>query len=109
MNAVLENMTNSSSGLLRYPSDELMMSVDTDIASLLAMSGLIAVVDEQHRIVVRQFLRSRHHKLGRSIRSGHEVVRLPRAVERGEADGLLVEMIFEQAVMAARPQLAELD
>src|SRR5262249_39378553 len=38
-------------GLLWYPSDEPMMSVDTDLAALLAMSGLVAVVDEQHRII----------------------------------------------------------
>ena len=78
-----------------------------DLAALVAMRRVVAVIDQQHRIVVRELARAAQADRGRPVGIGGEIVAASSAVERGEADRGLVEMVLEQAVDAVRPQPGE--
>lgn len=86
--------------LLRNPRDQLVMSVDADIAAPVRMGGLVAVVDEQDRVGVRQRMRRHDGQPGAAVLARHEIVRVAGAVERGESDRLLVEVVFEPPTTA---------
>ena len=80
-----------------------MMGIDADIAALIAVGRLVAMIDKQHRIGVRKRLRSHDGHLGAAILVRYEIIGRAGAIEWRKSNGLLVEVILEQAVMTVRP------
>jgi hypothetical protein len=87
---------------------KLMMDIYAEVATLFAVSGPVTVIDEQHRAIMGQRLRSRDSELGVAAFVSDEVVRFRCAIERSKADRLLVKVILEQAVVTAGAQVVKL-
>ena len=78
-----------------------------NLSALVAMKRLVAVIDQQNSIGVRQHLRRRYRHACRALFVGDEIVGFAGTVKRRESDRLLVEMVLKQAVGAAGSKFAE--
>jgi hypothetical protein len=80
-----------------------------NLSALVAMKRLVAVIDQQNSIGVRQHLRRRQCHSRCALFVGGEIVGFAGTVERSESDRLSVEMVLKQAVGAAGLKFAELN